>query len=80
MEEVVIYTFLITRGIGGFIMISRLQKIIASRGYCSRRKAEELIELGKVKVDGITVDSLGSKFDEDKIVIEIEGKKLLPNT
>ena len=61
-------------------MISRLQKIIASRGYCSRRKAEELIELGKVKVDGITVDSLGSKFDEDKVVIEIEGKKLLPST
>ncbi len=30
----------------------RLQKIIADCGYCSRRKAEEFIEKGKVKVNG----------------------------
>lgn len=30
----------------------RLQKIIAESGYCSRRKAEELIAQGRVKVNG----------------------------
>ena len=34
------------------IFMERLQKVIASSGYCSRRKAEELIEAGKVYVDG----------------------------
>ena len=32
--------------------MERLQKIIANSGYCSRRKAEELIEKGKVTVNG----------------------------
>ena len=41
--------------------MERLQKIIASSGYCSRRKAEELIRAGKVKVNGEVVTSLGSK-------------------
>ncbi|ASP28584.1 23S rRNA pseudouridine2605 synthase [Spiroplasma corruscae] len=41
----------------------RLQKIIASRGYCSRRKAEELITNNQVKVNGKIVNELGSKFD-----------------
>ena len=32
--------------------MERLQKVIANSGYCSRRKAEELILAGKVYVDG----------------------------
>lgn len=51
--------------------MERLQKIIANRGYCSRRKAEELIEKGKVKVDGNIVRELGLKFDEN-CMIEID--------
>lgn len=54
----------------------RLQKIIASRGYCSRRKAEELILQGKVRVDGEVVTELGRKFDED-VSIEIDGFEAL---
>lgn len=50
----------------------RLQKIIADRGFCSRRKAEELIEAGRVSVDGETVLELGSAFDPD-CAIEIDG-------
>lgn len=53
----------------------RLQKIIADRGYCSRRRAEELISSGLVKVDGQTVTELGSKFTSD-IAIEIAGREL----
>lgn len=43
--------------------MERLQKIIANSGVCSRRKAEELIAAGKVKVNGVVVDELGFKAD-----------------
>ncbi|MDE5917648.1 MAG: pseudouridine synthase, partial [Oscillospiraceae bacterium] len=33
----------------------RIQKIIADCGYCSRRKAEELMNQGKVKLNGRSV-------------------------
>lgn len=51
----------------------RLQKIIAERGYCSRRKAEELILQGKVKVNGKVVNELGFKTTIDA-KIEIDNK------
>lgn len=50
--------------------MERLQKIIASSGYCSRRKAEELIKKGVVFVNGKKVTELGIKADvNDEIVI-----------
>lgn len=52
------------------VLMERLQKIIANSGYCSRRKAEELILNGKVKVNGAIVDTLGAKASyNDTIVI-----------
>ena len=44
--------------------MERLQKIIAQAGVASRRKAEELIAAGKVKVNGIVVTELGTKVSE----------------
>ncbi len=41
----------------------RLQKAIADLGYCSRRKAEELITSGKVYVNGKQITELGTKVD-----------------
>ncbi|MCF0260810.1 MAG: rRNA pseudouridine synthase [Erysipelotrichaceae bacterium] len=41
--------------------MERLQKVIAEAGICSRRKAEQLILEGKVKVNGKIVDTLGVK-------------------
>lgn len=38
--------------------MERLQKIIANSGFASRRKAEELIQKGKVKVNGQTITEL----------------------
>lgn len=49
----------------------RLQKFIADNGYTSRRKAEELIKLGRVKVNGKTA-ILGLKVDNNDLV-EIDG-------
>ena len=55
--------------------MERLQKKIAESGLTSRRKAEDLIRLGKVKVNGKTVTELGTKVDNSAI-IEVEGKVL----
>lgn len=50
--------------------MERLQKVIANSGYCSRRKAEELISDGKVKVNGVVVSQLGFKVDgNDEVMI-----------
>ena len=55
----------------------RLQKILSERGVASRRKAEELIAAGKVKVNG-HVASIGDKADAKKDTITVRGKKLEP--
>ncbi len=46
----------------------RLQKLIALSGICSRRKAEELILAGKVKVNDEVVTTLGTKVSEDATI------------
>lgn len=56
-------------------METRLQKIIADSGYCSRRKAEELIEKKQVKVNGHTA-SIGDRADPDKDIISVSGERL----
>lgn len=55
--------------------MERLQKVIANSGYCSRRKAEELIVNGRVKVNGEVVTELGVKVSNDD-AISIDGKAL----
>ena len=54
----------------------RLQKIIASAGVTSRRKAEELILEGRVQVNGQTITELGSKADAARDHIRVDGKLL----
>ena len=53
----------------------RLQKLLSERGIASRRKAEELILQGKVKVNG-RVASLGDKADDRRDTVTVCGKKL----
>ena len=51
--------------------MERLQKVIANLGYCSRRKAEELIKNGQVLVNGQVVNELGVKVKtSDSICVE----------
>ncbi len=56
----------------------RLNRFIAQSGYCSRRKADELIKEGKVKVNGQKVLQLGLKIDPEKDRVEVEGTAIKP--
>ena len=56
----------------------RLQKFLADQGIASRRKCEEFIESGRVKVNGKTVE-LGFKVDPEKDKVEFDGK-IITNT
>lgn len=60
-------------------MEERLQKFLANAGVASRRKSEEIILDGKVKVNGKLVTELGTKVDPEKDVIEVNGKKINSN-
>ncbi|WP_209122523.1 pseudouridine synthase [Alkalihalobacillus sp. BA299] len=53
--------------------MERLQKVIAQAGVTSRRKAEQLIVEGKVKVNGQIVRELGVKVNANKDEIEVNG-------
>ena len=53
-------------------MTERLQKILASRGVCSRRKAEEMIAAGRVTCNGV-VANLGDSADPDIDEILLDG-------
>lgn len=55
-------------------MEERLQKFLANQGICSRRKAEEAILAGKIKVNGVTMLQLGTKINPEKDKIEYEGQ------
>jgi len=54
----------------------RLQKILAQAGVASRRKAEEMIEQGRVQVNGTVVTELGTKADAGRDHIRVDGKLL----
>lgn len=56
-------------------MEERLQKILSSVGVCSRRKAEELLKAGRVKVNGLTAN-VGDKADLERDRVEVDGVAL----
>ena len=53
----------------------RIQKIIADSGFCSRRKAEEYISAGRVKVNGHPC-KLGDKADAVHDIVTIDGERI----
>jgi len=57
-------------------MEERLQKILASAGVASRRKAELIITEGRVTVNGKVVTELGTKADFERDHIKVDGKLL----
>ena len=61
-------------------MEERLQKYLANQGIASRRKCEEYILQGKVKVYGIVQKTLGIKINPEVDKIEFEGQEVKENT
>ncbi len=61
-------------------MEERLQKYLAECGVASRRKCEELILQGKVKVNNQIVTELGVKVNPEKDIIKFEDKEVKPTS
>lgn len=57
-------------------MHERLQKVMAHAGVASRRHSEELIQAGRVKVNGQVVTALGTKVDPARDRIEVDGEPI----
>lgn len=55
----------------------RLQKILAAAGVASRRRSEEMIEQGRVRVNGKVVRELGTRADSRRDRIEVDGKRIV---
>ncbi len=55
-------------------MVERLQKVMSEFGVASRRKCEELIAAGRVKVNGSLITEPGCKVDKELDIIEVDGK------
>lgn len=54
----------------------RLQKFLADSGIASRRKCEELIASGRVKINGRTVSTQGVKIDPLKHQVSVDGETI----
>ena len=54
----------------------RLQKFLANKGICSRRKAEEHILRGEVRVNGEVVKEMGTKINPEKDEVTFRGEKV----
>jgi 23S rRNA pseudouridine2605 synthase/23S rRNA pseudouridine2604 synthase len=51
--------------------LMRIQKFLSSAGFCSRRKGEEYIKDGLVRVNGVIITELGTKVDPQNDRIEV---------
>ena len=55
----------------------RLNRYIAQAGVCSRRKADELILEGRVRINGDIVKELGTRVQKDDLV-DVGGRRITP--
>jgi pseudouridine synthase len=58
--------------------MERLQKLLSAAGVASRRTSEELIQQGRVSVNGLTVTTLGTKADPAIDEIRVDGRRIKP--
>lgn len=59
-------------------LLVRLNRYLSMCGVASRRKADQLILQGRVKVNGLVVKELGWRVDPQKDVVEVDGKEVKP--
>ena len=57
-------------------MLTRLNKYIAEAGVTSRRGADELIQSGRVSINGKIVRELGIKVDPENTIVEVDGEAI----
>ncbi|MBX6389376.1 MAG: rRNA pseudouridine synthase [Frankia sp.] len=55
----------------------RLQKVLAAAGVGSRRHSEELIDAGRVRVNGEVVREQGRRVDPETAIIEVDGERVI---
>ncbi|PPK60916.1 pseudouridine synthase [Actinokineospora auranticolor] len=55
----------------------RLQKVLSNAGVASRRAAEDLIDQGRVSVDGQVVREQGKRVDPENVVIHVDGVRVV---
>ncbi|MCK0093559.1 pseudouridine synthase [Rhodococcus sp. F64268] len=55
----------------------RLQKVLAQAGVASRRAAEEMIDRGRIEVDGVIVREQGLRVDPENAVIRVDGVRVV---
>lgn len=58
--------------------LMRLQKFLSAAGVCSRRKAEDLIRAGRVRINGQVVAELGAKTDPQTDRVSVDGQAVHP--
>ena len=58
--------------------MERLQKVLSAAGVASRRTSEELIQQGRVSINGKTVTTLGTKADPAIDEIRVDGRRIKP--
>ncbi len=56
--------------------MERLQKVLAHCGVASRRECEEIIEQGRVEVNGKVITKLGTKIDPEADEIKVDGERV----
>ena len=56
--------------------MERLQNILSHAGVASRRHAAEMIESGRVTVDGLVVKEAGARFEPGAVEIKVDGRKV----
>ncbi|MGD2245768.1 MAG: pseudouridine synthase [Candidatus Aminicenantes bacterium] len=54
----------------------RLNKFLSQAGIASRREADRLIAQGRVKVNGVIIQTLGSKIEVERDRVEVDGKQI----
>ena len=59
-------------------MATRINKYLSEVGYCSRRRADRLIEEGKVTINGVVIE-IGTRVKDDD-TIEVEGQRIKKST